>query len=213
MCITDTAVYSRTRGKLGYDLCTEGFFEGVLVFEDTFEDSSISSPWADLRNGVRDKFCGSVRQELQTDPLFTEQSQLIGYTKYLSEWEDRKGHALIFMNEPIRRAVTPPLNVEYGGEVMFAFKYGMGAGEDNLGEYPKCKRLNDGLTNVEYSIDGGETWFILKTLRQVPYQSRYFTPVRLKLPEKASTASTIFRWYQQSPSRPIPSRLCSFFLL
>ena len=75
--------------------------------------------------------------------------------------------------------------------------------QKNLLGCRKPKRRNEGVL-VEYSIDNGVTWTVLKVL-DAKELSKGPTTVKILMPENAKTESTVIRWWQAitSPGKSI----------
>ena len=140
-CIFDQRLYDSTDGHMGFDVCLDKFNQGVYIFEDTFEaygnyswqsNSMASSLWSNIENGHATPYCG-VAQHLGEE------------------------NALTFSGENDRLAETRDVDVAVGGWLeaeLFISPIGFDVSN------PKCKSSYAGSIDVEYSIDGGSTWYV-----------------------------------------------------
>lgn len=97
------------------------------------------------------------------------------------------GSALFFTGNGIRQVVTKTLDVSGGGNVTFDLTFGNSSngGEDaDAGED----------VVLEYSIDKGQTFTVLKTYDTEDYTS--WTTINENIPVEAQTQQTQFRWRQ-----------------
>ncbi len=104
-CIFDNALFERTDGFAGWDLCEEdaGVSQAIII-EDSFEQAVvIRNFWDEETNGeISDRCGGAVRTS----------------------------KAMTFSGTKMRIATTIPLDVRYGGQINFAIKYPKGFEDD-----------------------------------------------------------------------------------
>jgi hypothetical protein len=112
ICITDFAVYSRTRAALGWDFCVEEEYHGIIVFEDVTDGRPrASGNWMRVVNGFSDDTCGGIRHDGTMEPLF--KNPFGADMKYgLKAFEQPTGHSLVFRGDIERSATTPELDVK-----------------------------------------------------------------------------------------------------
>ncbi len=98
------------------------------------------------------------------------------------------GNALYFNDAGVREAITFDLNVSSGGTVEFYLKIANGT-------TTPCESadLNEDVV-LEYSINGGGTWFNINTYTYNLFPN--FTLISETVPIAAQTSSTRFRWRQ-----------------
>jgi len=100
------------------------------------------------------------------------------------------GNALYFTNNTSRQATTIDLNTSAGGNVQFYLKIA----DISTGG---CENADPGEEVVlEYSNNGGGTWFNITTFSTVGFNN--FTFINEVIPPAAQTASTRFRFRQPS---------------
>ena len=180
-CIFDQRLYDSTDGFMGFDVCMDKFHQGVYIFEDTFEaygnyswrsNNMASSLWSNIENGFATPYCGVATS--------------------LGE-----ANALTFSGENDRFAETTDVDVAVGGWLeaeLFISPIGFDVAN------PKCKSSYAGSIDVEYSIDGGSTWYDMDHFDAWEYRQATFFPVKFVIPpgDRAATSSTRFRFIQRS---------------
>ena len=136
-----------------------------IVFEDVTDGRPrASARWQRLANGKADATCGGVRHDGTAEPLFENPSE---HPDGLDEYEEVDGFSMVFSGDHERYAMTPPLDVSKGGYISFGFRYGYGAGDNGLGKYPLCRRVEraTAVTRLYYSTDFGGNWFEIEAYR------------------------------------------------
>jgi hypothetical protein len=180
-CIFDQQLYASTDGFMGFDVCMDKFHQGVYIFEDTFEaygnyswksNTMVSSLWADIANGHATSYCG-VAESLGEE------------------------NALTFSGEDDRYAETIDLDVAVGGWLeaeLFISPIGFDVAN------PNCKSSYAGSIDVEYSLDGGSSWFEMDHFDAWEYRQEtfFFQKFPIAPDSQAATASTRFRFIQRS---------------
>jgi gliding motility-associated-like protein len=132
-----------------------------LIFEDSFDPAINNSVWLNY-SGTASAICGSYF-----------------------------GNSLYFNDAGIRQAVTNNLNINNGGTIRFALKFGTGAAPCEDADFGEDVTLS-------YSTNGGGSWTNIATY----YENLYpiFTYISVPIPPGAISSSTLFKWSQVSHS-------------
>lgn len=181
-CIFDEQLYYLTEQQAGYDACMETFPNGVYIFEDTFEhwddpsnftsNALKSGKWENVWNGYATNYCGIA--------------------------PSGGAFAVTFAGQHFRFVETKDLDVSSGGWIE-ALMYISPPGNDVFN--PNCKTNYDGAVQLDYSINGGNSWVMLRNFDPWLYRSTEFFPVKEELPPKAKTSATRFRFIQPAFSQ------------
>lgn len=174
-CIFDPALYHQTDRALGYDFCAKEYSGGVYIFEDQFDF------WGNTTYFQSNSMKSATWNRIKNGYSDT----FCGASSYTK--------ALIFGGDDFRYAVTNDLDVSSGGRVE-AMLFMPPIGYDVTSTFCKTGYIGD--VQVQYSIDSGDTWTVLKTYQPSVYRSDKFFKVSLELPSVARTASTRFRFIQ-----------------
>ena len=175
-------LFLQSQSVLGFDFCEKGFKQGAYIFEDTFEawvqgldvntNLMQSAMWDIIVNGQTSDFCG------------------VGEP---SPFGGGGLRALSFSGLEQRYAQTKPLDVTSGGwieaEVLLA-------PEGFQETHPLCPVTYIGVVNLEYSIEYGATWTMIKAYEPPEYRTPKFFFIKEDIPLGAMTAATSFRFKQ-----------------
>lgn len=174
-CIYDQNLYHQSNAALGYDICTQDFAQGVIIFEDDFQhwqntsfhsNAMKSAKWENIINAYANSFCGgSGKGEL----------------------------ALTFRGETTRRAEIQELDVSSGGQILAQmFMPPLSYDYSN----PYCRTGYIGVVNVDYSINHGVNWTTFQSYEPAIWRQSHFFNVKVEIPEEAKTNHTRFRFDQ-----------------
>jgi hypothetical protein len=175
-CVYDQNLYHQSNQKLGYDVCTDLYSQGVYIFEDNFENwqnISISSnlmksaTWNFVKNGFANTFCGA------------------------NEGSDLK--SLSFRGEEKRFAETRDLDVQSGGIIDFRMFMPPLTYDFTV---PLCRSGFIGKVNLEYSTNQGKNYTIINIYDPAIWRQDRFFHQKVEIPSEARTNSTRFRWHQ-----------------
>jgi len=193
-CVYDWEAYIWSNHSIGYDLCISSPREehvssshplllytnenaGVHVFDDDFEFplKKASAAWQEIINGRYSDACGVNRNPSERGNHGSFRPQ------------DNK-NALVFGGKQRRHAITPALNVEFGGKVEFYLKLGPLIQDDLNSE---CQAAFEGDVILEYNTNNA--WMTIGTYPAWRYRGESFQHISEVIPSEAKSNSTQFR--------------------
>ena len=225
-CVFDDRMFSLSHGKMGIDLCTSYLNDYVVIINDDFE--SLNEVTVNNTVAIPNSMERDINAQYQQNDEYLSSNWNVNapgnpsiresafWSNVVNGNPDRmcgRVHgvkSLVFTGQLERYAETVDLNIEYGANISFGFKFGGYINTEQQPTHPECREAirtplfvrwsnNQGLTwnNFKFqTTTGGGAWL---TSFDESYITEFMNNVTIEIDEKhaASTRSTRFRWEQQ----------------
>tara|TARA_B100000795_G_scaffold269481_1_gene258977 strand:+ start:1399 stop:5565 length:4167 start_codon:yes stop_codon:yes gene_type:complete len=226
-CVYDDRMFSTTHGKLGVDLCTSFLNDYVVIINDdfeTFNEVSVNDTLAIPNSMLRDVNAQYQQNKEYLSSNWNTNIKGNPSIRQSSFWRDVQNgnparicgsvhgnNALVFQGQLKRYAETVDLNIEYGANISFGFKFGGYVNSRQEPTHPACRGALRTPVSVRWSNDYGLSWNDLKfktvtggqvmiTSFDETYVTEFMNNVTIEIDQrhKAATKETRFRWIQDT---------------
>jgi len=186
-CIFDQQLFDLTGSDRGYEYCKSEFWDGIYIFEDTFDswdnftvnsNKMKSGKWLNINNGRSTPYCGSYIENASFP------------TNYYNG-----PNALQFSGDNSRLAESIDLDLSSGG--WLEARYFVAPISFDTSN-PNCKSAYGGVLYAEWSTDYGATWNKMGVYSSWTYRTSSWEFIKAEFPPESWTSHTRFRYEQRN---------------